>query len=81
MLLTHTCGRTTYHGLTSVTYLENKYWEDIRIKPDINVGDFMRKVNKELGVSITAKEGDKEQEKDKQVKRGEVESQDSKTKS
>ncbi|XP_027088749.2 uncharacterized protein [Coffea arabica] len=57
MLLTHTCGRTTYHGLASVTYLANKYLVDIRLNPNFNVGDFMIKVHKDLGVSIAPNVG------------------------
>nr|XP_027093604.1 uncharacterized protein LOC113714006 [Coffea arabica] len=78
MLLTHTCGRTTYHGLASVTYLANKYLEDIRLNPDFNVGDFMIKVHKDLGVSITPNVGYKVKAKAKQMIHGDFVSQYSK---
>ena len=78
MLLTHTCGRTTYHGLASVTYLANKYLEDIRLNPNFNVGDFMIKVHKDLGVSITPNVGYKVRAKAKGMIHGDVMSQYSK---
>ncbi|XP_027171918.1 uncharacterized protein LOC113771542 [Coffea eugenioides] len=78
ILLTHTCGRTTYHGLASVTYLANKYLEDIRLNPNFNVGDFMIKVHKDLGVSITPNVGYKVRAKAKEMIHGDVMSQYSK---
>ncbi|XP_071909577.1 uncharacterized protein [Coffea arabica] len=72
MLLTHICGRTTYHGLTSVTYLANKYLEDIRLNPNFNVGDFMTKVHKDLGVSITPNVRYKVRAKAKEMIHGDV---------
>ncbi|XP_071921828.1 uncharacterized protein [Coffea arabica] len=78
MLLTYTCGRTTYHGLASVTYLANKYLEDIRLNPNFNVGDFMIKVHKDLGVSIIPNVWYKVRAKAKEMIYGDVMSQYSK---
>ncbi|XP_027181735.1 uncharacterized protein LOC113780116 [Coffea eugenioides] len=70
--------RTTYHGLANVTYLANKYLEDIKLNPDFNVGDFIIKIYMDLGVSIIPNMGYKVKTKAKQMIHGDFVSQYSK---
>nr|XP_027077015.1 uncharacterized protein LOC113700766 [Coffea arabica] len=53
MMTTHTCGRTSDHGMANIKFLCDKYLEDFRLNPNYKPGDFVNKVHTDVNATIT----------------------------